>query len=53
MGWEECGVLGGRGKLKTAGTQALGREAEEEAAGPSRKGPSLAKPWTTRSTPVF
>lgn len=53
MGWEGCGIFGGRGKLKTAGTQALGGEAEEEAAGPSGKGPSLAKSWTTRSTPVF
>lgn len=53
MGWEGYGVFGRRGKLKTAGTQALGREAEEEAAGPSGKGPSLAKSWTTRSTPVF
>ena len=44
-----CGIFGGRGKLKIAGTQALGREAEEEEAGPSGEGPGLAESWTTRS----
>lgn len=39
----------GEGKLKIAGTQALGREAEEEEAGPSGEGPGLAESWTTRS----
>lgn len=46
---EGCGIFGGRGKLKIAGTQALGREAEEEEAGPSGEGPGLAESWTTRS----
>ena len=43
MGWEGRAVFGEGEKLKAAGTQALSREGEEEEAGPSREGLSLAQ----------